>query len=331
MNKVSGGVRPLDFKRVESFSDLVAFGIKSWLFGKLTRDSSDLFFRGRDIISVRSQITGVWEPTLTELIAHFADSGHDDFLIDIGANIGLVSSQSGNRFKHVHMFEPNPHCCNLIEVNTAIALNVPKTLHRYGLGDCDKTCELTVPKHNWGGAFVDDGANAYDKATLAAKDGFAAYSEANYFNVAIEIKDGTKALAAVFADLLAKGLTRGVIKIDVEGYEPVVLKGIAAAIPPEIGVVIVLESWDRNFPMESVLAAFGERGTAYKLDRRVPWKPGASNFAKAAALMMHPRIDTRIVPGAAGDWAGDVVISVDAVATKTSEPAGSVNSDMVSG
>jgi hypothetical protein len=175
MDKVSGGVQPLAFTRAESCSDLIRFGIKSWMFRKLTRDSSDLFFRGRDIISVRSQISGTWEPTLTALIAHFADTGYDDFLIDIGANIGLVSSQSGNRFKHVHMFEPNPHCCNLIEVNTAIALNVPKTLHRYGLGDCDKTCELTVPKHNWGGAFVNDGANTYDKAILAAKDGFAEY------------------------------------------------------------------------------------------------------------------------------------------------------------
>lgn len=323
--------RALDFRRSESFSDLVSFGLKSWLFAKLTRNSSDLFFRGGDIISVRSQVGGTWEPILTDLIAHFADCGHDDFLIDIGANIGLVSSQSGNRFKHVHMFEPNPHCCNLIEVNTAIALHVPKTLHRYGLGDCDKTCELTVPKHNWGGAFVNDAANSYDKATLAAKDGFAAYSEANYFHVAIEIRDGAKALAAVFADLVAKGLTQGVIKIDVEGYEPVVLKGIAAAIPPEVAAVIVLESWDKAFPMESVLAGFCGRASAFKIDRQVPWTEGASNLAKLAALVLKPTIDTRIVSGHAGDWLGDVVIAVDAVAAKPAEPAISVNPDMVPG
>lgn len=313
MDKVSGGARPLDFTRSESVLDLIGFGIRSWIFGKLTRNSSDLFFRGGDIISVRPQIGGVWEPTLTELIAHFADSGHGDFLIDIGANIGLVSSQSGNRFKHVHMFEPNPHCCNLIEVNTAIALHVPKTLHRYGLGDCDKTCELTVPKHNWGGAFVNDGANAYDRATLARKDGFAAYSQDNYFQVDIEIRDGAKALSAVFSELAVEGLTRGVVKIDVEGYEPVVLKGIAAAIPPETGAVIVLESWSETFPLASVLGAFGNRATAYKLHRDVPWKPGASALAKLAALVAKPRIATRIVPLAAGDdCRGDLVLMVAA-------------------
>lgn len=304
----------LAFSRVETLSELVSFGIKSWIFGKLTRKSSDLFVRGRDVISVRSQIGGVWEPTLTELIAHFADCGHDDFLIDIGANIGLVSSQSGNRFKRVHMFEPNPHCCNLIEVNTAIALTVPKTLHRYGLGESDKTCRLTVPKHNWGGAFVDDGANAYDKATLALKDGFATYSEDNYFQVDIEIRDGAKALSAVFSELAAEGLTRGVVKIDVEGYELVVLKGIAAAIPPETGAVILLESWSETFPMANVLGAFGTRATAYKLHRDVPWKPGASPLAKLAALVSKPRIATRIVPVAAGDdCRGDLILTVAAI------------------
>lgn len=328
MSKADSGKRTLDFRRTESVSELIGFGIKSWIFSKLTRDSSDLFFRGRDIISVRSQIGGAWEPGLTALIAHFADSGHDDFLIDIGANIGLVSSQSGNRFKHVHMFEPNPHCCNLIEVNTAIALHVPKTLHRYGLGDCDKTCKLTVPKHNWGGAFVNDAANSYDTATLAAKDGFAAYSEANYFDIAIEIRDGAKALKDVFADLVAQGLARGVIKIDVEGYEPVVLKGIAAAIPPEVEAMIVLESWDKNFPMDAVLGEFAGRATAFKLERDVPWKPGASNLGKLAALLLRPKIATRIVPAANGDWLGDVVISVVAAAA-AAEPAVSVNPDMV--
>ncbi len=331
MSKAANGKRALDFRRTESVADLIGFGIKSWLFAKLTRNSSDLFFRGRDIISVRSQVGGAWEPGLTALIAHFADAGYADFLIDIGANIGLVSSQSGNRFQHVHMFEPNPHCCNLIEVNTAIALHVPKTLHRYGLGDCDKTCELTVPKHNWGGAFVNDAANAYDKATLASKDGFAAYSEANYFNVAIEIRDGAKALQGVFAELLGKGLKRGVIKIDVEGYEPVVLKGIAAAIPPEVEAVIVLESWDKNFPMETVLRAFGGRAQAFKLERDVPWKPGASNLGKLAAVLLRPHIATRIVPAAHGDWLGDVVITVDAGGVAADDPAVSVNSDMVRG
>lgn len=313
MNIDARASRLLAFRREETVSELVWFGLKSWLFKRLTRRSSSLFFRGGDIISVRSQVGGEWEPGLTALLRHFAASGHGDFLIDIGANIGLVSAQSGNGFKRVHMFEPNPHCCNLIEVNAAIALNVPYTLHRYGLGDGDKTCELTVPKHNWGGAFVNDAANSYDRETLAAKDGFSSYSVENYFQIAIEIREAASALAAVFAELAAQGLTHGTIKIDVEGYEPVVLAGIAAAIPPEFAAVVVLESWDKDFPMAEVLSRFGGRATAHKLDRDVPWKPGASNLAKAAALAFRPRVSTRIASGGNGDWLGDVVLAVAAV------------------
>lgn len=317
MNQLGSAERALAFRREEGFAELAGFGIKSWILDRLTRGGSTLFFRGRDTISVRAQISGVWEPALTELIAHFARAGHGDFLIDIGANIGLVSCQSGNAFRAVHMFEPNPLCCHLIAVNAALALTVPHTLHPFGIGDRDTTCELTVPRHNWGGAFVDDAANAYDKSIIAAKDGFAAYSPDNYFKLGIEIRDGAAALGAVFAELAAAGLTRGVVKIDVEGYEPVVLAALARALPPEVSVAVAMECWDDDFAMEEALDRFGGRARGYKLDRRVPWKPGASRLEKALALALHPHVSTRILPGRAGDWRGDVVLMIDAAPEKT--------------
>lgn len=311
MNQVGSAERTLAFRREEGVADLVGFGVKAWIFERLTRNGSALFFRGRDMISTRAQITGTWEPTLTELLGHFARTGHGDFLLDIGANIGLVSCQCGNAFGEVHMFEPNPLCCHLIAVNATLALTVPHTLHPFGIGDCDKTCELTVPRHNWGGAFVDDESNAYDKSIIAAKDGFSSYSADNYFKLGIEIRDGATALAEVFASLAAKGLTHGTVKIDVEGYEPVVLAALARALPPEVSVVVAMECWDADFAMTAALERFGGRARGYKLDRRVPWRPGASKWEKALALLARPRVSTRIVPGREGDWLGDLVLVVD--------------------
>lgn len=312
MNRVGSAERMLAFRHEEGFAELAGFGLKAWVFDRLTRDGSRLFFRGRDTISVRAQITGEWEPTLTALIRHFARSGHGDFLLDVGANIGLVSCQCGNAFGAVHMFEPNPLCCHLIAVNAALALTVPYTLHPFGIGDGDKTGELTVPRHNWGGAFVDDTDNSYSKTILAAKDGFSGYAAENYFKVGIEIRDGATAFGAVFAELLAAGRTHGVVKIDVEGYEPVVLEALARALPPEISVVVAMECWDKDFAMEAVLDRFDGRARGYKLDRRVPWKPGASRWEKALALLLRPRVSTRIVPGRPGEWLGDVVLVVEA-------------------
>lgn len=320
MGHVGSAERTLAFRREEGFADVVGFGVKAWIFDRLTRNGSKLFFRGRDTISTRAQITGVWEPALTELLGHFARTGYGDFLLDIGANIGLVSCQCGNAFGEVHMFEPNPLCCHLISVNAAVSLTVPYTLHPFGIGDCDKTCELTVPRHNWGGAFVDDAANAYDKSILAAKDGFSSYEAENYFKVGIEIREGARALKAVFDALAEKGLTCGTVKIDVEGYEPVVLEALARALPPEVSVVVAMECWDPHFAMDATLAGFGGRARGYKLDRRVPWKPGASKWEKALAMLVRPQISTRIVPGRDGDWLGDLVLMVEPVEATAEDP-----------
>ena len=63
---------------------------------------------------------GVYEPHIKFLIDYLAEKGYSDFLIDIGANIGLTSCQSGNSFKEIHMFEPNPDCVNILKVKESL-------------------------------------------------------------------------------------------------------------------------------------------------------------------------------------------------------------------
>lgn len=312
MNMTDNALKPLDYTRTESPFSVLLNRAKIWLFRKVTKNSSNLFMRGQDIISIYPQVVGVHEPVVTDLINHFSNSGYNDFLIDIGANIGLTSCQNGNHFKRVDMFEPNPYCCKLIEVNSAIALNgIPHHLHKYGLGAENKTTTLNVPKDNWGGAFVRDDSNSYGDSLLASKDGFQQLSDANYFSVGIEIRKTTDVLGQLFSELAAQNLAHGVIKIDVEGYEPVVLKGIADSIPMGISAMIVFESWDKNFDMTGVTGYFKGRATPYKLAGEDPWDVSLPKPLRVISLLFHGTISNRIVANTSDDWYGQLILHVN--------------------
>lgn len=108
---------------------------KRFIFAKLTNRALPVFLKGDDIISINTQILGIHEPVITALIRSYANEGYNGFLLDIGANIGLTSCQNGNDFSECHLFEPNPLCQHILEVNTALTLTKPKvTIHRFTLG-----------------------------------------------------------------------------------------------------------------------------------------------------------------------------------------------------
>ena len=120
-------------------------------FESLTKNSLNLFLRIGDSISISPQIKGSWEPVLASFLKFAASKGYSDFLIDIGANVGLTSCQSGMFFKEVHMFEPNPHCFKILEVNSFFSLgNIKYHLYKFSLGDRNKKVKLMVPKKTGG-------------------------------------------------------------------------------------------------------------------------------------------------------------------------------------
>jgi FkbM family methyltransferase len=285
--------------------------IKSSLFRYLTKESVNLFLKGKDKLSVYPQAIGAYEPTISSLITYFSSVGNSDFLIDIGANIGLISCQSGNKFKRVDMFEPNPHCCKILEVNSAIAFDsVEYHIHNYGLGDEDKTSPLSVPRNNWGGAFIKDKTNSYDEAILASKDGFKSIIDTNYFNVDIEIRKTSVVLSKLFKELSEQDLSCGVVKIDVEGYELAILNGLAESLPSHLNLFVIFESWNSEFDIEQILKSFKGRATPYKLVREVPWKKTWPKVLKAASLFLHPKITHRVVTNRTQNWLGDIVLQI---------------------
>lgn len=249
---------------------------------------------------------------MSAFITDCAKCGYSDFLIDIGANIGLISCQTGSHFDMVHMFEPNPLCVHILSVNASISLDPDRfKIHPVGIGSEQAELILTVPKSNWGGAFLKTDGNSYSVEVLAQKDGFSSFDASNYFDVDVEIVDAIVELKNLFAGLRDSGKMAGVIKIDVEGMEITVLNAIALTIPADVKAIIVFENWDNSFDPKRLVSSFGGRARLLVLDRLRPWPEGARNLRKIIGLLFYQRLSTQLVPWeAASGLTGDLVLEV---------------------
>ncbi len=234
---------------------------------KITKKSLPLFFKGGDIISLDPLANGNYELEIKELIEYFANNGFNHFLIDIGANIGLSSCQSGMKFNEVHMFEPNPNCVSILKINSNIALRKTKyIIHEYGLGSVDETLQLFVPYDNWGGAFVKSNENEYDEDLLSSKDGYGAFNSNNYDVLDVQIKSSSQVISDLFANLLANQKNMGVIKIDAEGYEKFIVNSIIDIKPELINCVIIFENWKKDIDISDYFGKNNKLIDLYKLE-----------------------------------------------------------------
>ena len=210
------------------------------LFKKITKKSSPLFVKGGDIISRNPFVAGYHEIGIEELIRTYRDNGYNDFLIDIGANIGLTTCFSGKGFSNIFCFEPNPQVFRILQTNVEITFGLDSkvVLNNFGLGDSDAELELTIPKNNYGGAYIKQG-NTYSNDILLQKDNITDPSNA-YNYIGVSIKNAEEQLGNLFAGIPIG--SKGVIKIDVEGYEPYVLEAIGKILPETNSYAIIFEN-----------------------------------------------------------------------------------------
>jgi FkbM family methyltransferase len=196
-------------------------------------------------------------------------------MLDIGANIGLTSCQCGDFFREVCMFEPNPEIFPILELNTKLMLRSCRTrAFNVGLGPVSMKSTLNIPVHNWGGAFIHDGFNAYPDSLFAERHLVRALDVTAYRQVPIQIEAAAGLLPGLFAEFRQAGLNRGVIKLDTEGYEKAILESVAPLLPGDFATVIVFENWDPDLGLQDVLARFDRPVTAFRLARR-PRQRGA--------------------------------------------------------
>ena len=180
-------------------------------------------------------------------------------------------------------------------------------LHEYGLSDADENSKLKVPKDNWGGSYIDDIRNSYSQEILRKKDGFFGLVSENYSLVDIELRDAERSLTDLFSALREKGRTKGVIKIDVEGYEDLIIERIAIVVPEDFEIVIIAEDLVDTPIAQEIKDKFGkstEFGRFYsKIRSRQEGK-----ILKAFRVLFSKGYDYRAVFGQNLPLRGDLLI-----------------------
>ena len=146
-----------------------------------------------------------------------------DTVLDIGANLGLVSfvlSAIVGTAGHVHAFEPNPAMVALIE--KAIQRNAVSNinLHPFALGSMEGTLELSVPARNAGAASLVPGRLWGGRLSM---------------KTAVPVRT-----LSAFMSEQGVGHIR-LVKMDVEGFEAEVIDGATDAFSADPPDVILFE------------------------------------------------------------------------------------------
>jgi FkbM family methyltransferase len=210
--------------------------------------SGQMFYVNTDDRSITPWIIdgGYWELFVDDVL--FALTGPGDTAVDVGANMGYYTVKLGARVGpagRVYSFEPNPEIFAFLRDNVLVnALEDRVELHNAALGGEAGEGWLTFDRHYPGGA-------AMSREQLGGN----------------EIKVPVLRLD----DVLGADQRIDVVKIDVEGFEPLVLQGMQAALArsPEAAVVVELSysQWARFGDPTSLLTAAAAGRDIYVIHR----------------------------------------------------------------
>ncbi len=144
----------------------------------------------------------------------------DSVFLDIGANVGIFSLRLAPRLKNfgqIHAFEPHPLMQDLLARNLHLnGLGGTITVHPVGVSDHNGTVAIGYPREHLGGGSVVYGAN----------------TEMEIIEADLRTID----------DLFGPGFRADVVKIDVEGHELQVLRGMERTIDSSPDMKILFEN-----------------------------------------------------------------------------------------
>lgn len=158
----------------------------------------------------------------------------DTVFLDIGANLGFFSLRIGQRLRmsgRVHAFEPHPLLARLL--TQSVYLNGIKetvTIHNYGLSDANRSIEFGYPVGHLGGGSISPGTA----------------------DTRPRISSEVKRLDDVFPESFVCDL----VKIDVEGHELSVMRGMERIIRNSNKIKMMFEKLGVNAGYEADLYAY---------------------------------------------------------------------------
>jgi len=190
------------------------------LAGKPKREAWAEVEGGRLLVSLDDYVgrsafyVGDLDRKVSAVVDRFVRPG--DTVLDIGANIGLVSLRLAQRVGPagvVHAFEPNPSVASRLTAALQASSVSNVQLHECALGAENATLKLSVPDGNAGAASLLSGQG---------------------FDVPVKRLDDFNLGAIAF------------VKIDVEGFEDQVLHGFSRTLTTEPPKVILFEQNDNT-------------------------------------------------------------------------------------
>lgn len=248
---------------------------------------------------------GRYEDDNVEVLHSFIHEGTTTF-VDAGANLGYFSLLIGARLPpsgRVFAFEPHPRLAELARRNAFInGLEGVVTVHPFGLSDTEAETDFSFPKGHLGGGLI----GGIDRP---------------------ERFDVVRSRVRRLDDVLDADATVDLMKIDVEGHEPAVLRGMQqiAARSPQLKILFECLGTDvpRASQIEAALRPLGFDLYAIGVDAQLsPLAAGElagfSGYVLAARAGQVDTPDRRrfsiyparlVVPGAAALRRGEMLIS----------------------
>jgi len=175
----------------------------------------------RESIERKTYFIREYEKKRMDKLHLFSKKVNSEILIDIGANIGFYSILSSSRFRQIYSFEPNERNFKVLKKN--IENNKLKNIKilNFGLGENEEVLM----------------GNSNTKGKLFQTSGFA---------INKDNKKGERVLVKKGDDVLQFKNKTLTIKIDVEGFEFFVLKGLKSALINNL-CILQIEIWERNY------------------------------------------------------------------------------------
>jgi len=187
------------------------------------RDESPLFVNTGDLGCPSPIVNGgVWEPENLAVLQSFVTG--DTVFVDVGANVGYYAIAIGNRLGksgRVYAFEPHPELANLIERSVQLnSLEHVVTVSQCAVSDSEGSLELFYPEGHLG------------RGTASRE---------------IDEPGRTLSIPAQRLDLLLPPQLRvDLMKIDVEGHELAVMRGMEDVLRRSPDIKILFEKLDSN-------------------------------------------------------------------------------------
>lgn len=173
-------------------------------------------------IASHLMLDGYWEMWNTEAVVGLVRPGMT--VLDVGAHCGYFSVLMGDLVGpqgRVFAFEPNPPIAELLRRTVAINGHERRTsVHEVALGERQGMASLAVPEHEPKNAHIVPGM----------------------------MLDGTVRVPLVRADQISGTLKADFIKIDAEGAEQMIWRGLAGILAQQRPLTILLEFTSARYP-----------------------------------------------------------------------------------